>query len=246
MNNRKRKGFAGMLVFLLCTAMMVMSALAGTSKVLTSNMNFRRTPSGVRISTISAGTVVEYNYTSGEWDNVTYNNIAGWIHTGNLADVGSSTNNSSSANTTNNYIYTPSYSAIDTMGVVVQSGYLALRNAKAYDSSNEIGKLYTGDVVDVYDNGDSTYWYVYSSKLGSYGYVNKNYLSDVFSRTLGMTFTQYKNSVRVRHAKEMILQGGLSMTEIAHRTGFDSSSRFSKVFHQIEGMSPQQYQAKNR
>ena len=62
------------------------------------------------------------------------------------------------------------------MGVVVQSGYLALRNAKAYDSSNEIGKLYTGDVVDVYDNGDSTYWYVYSSKLGSYGYVNKNYL----------------------------------------------------------------------
>ena len=77
-------------------------------------------------------------------------------------------------------------------------------------------------------------------------FVNKNYLSDVFSRTLGMTFTQYKNSVRVRHAKEMILQGGLSMTEIAHRTGFDSSSRFSKVFHQIEGMSPQQYQAKNR
>ena len=75
-------------------------------------------------------------------------------------------------------------------------------------------------------------------------YVNKNYLSDVFSKSLGMTFTQYKNTVRIRHAKELIRKGGLSMTEIAQKTGFDSSSRFSKVFHQIEGISPQQYQQK--
>lgn len=73
-------------------------------------------------------------------------------------------------------------------------------------------------------------------------YVNRSYLSDLFSKTLGMTFTQYKNTIRIRHAKELIRAGGLSMTEIAHRTGFDSSSRFSKVFHQIEGISPQQYQ----
>lgn len=73
-------------------------------------------------------------------------------------------------------------------------------------------------------------------------YVNKNYLSDVFSKALGMTFTQYKNTVRIRHAKELIRKGGFSMTEIAQKTGFDSSSRFSKVFHQIEGVTPQQYQ----
>ena len=33
--------------------------------------------------------------------------------------------------------------------VVVEKGYLALRNDKAYDSRNEIGKLYTGDTVEV-------------------------------------------------------------------------------------------------
>ncbi len=75
-------------------------------------------------------------------------------------------------------------------------------------------------------------------------YVNKSYLSDLFSKSLGMTFTQYKNTVRINHAKQMIRKGGLSMTEIARMTGFDSSSRFSKVFHQIEGISPQQYQNK--
>ncbi len=77
-------------------------------------------------------------------------------------------------------------------------------------------------------------------------YVNKSYLSDLFSKTVGMTFTQYKNTVRIRHARELIRKGGYSMTDIAQMTGFDSSSRFSKVFHQIEGLSPQQYQNKER
>ena len=60
--------------------------------------------------------------------------------------------------------------------VSVSKGYLALRTAKAYDSKNEIGELYTGDTVEVMDTSDSTYWYVYSSKLGKSGYVNSSYL----------------------------------------------------------------------
>ena len=56
-------------------------------------------------------------------------------------------------------------------------GYLALRNAKAYDSSNEIGELYTGDTVQLIDTSDATYWYVHSPKLGKNGFVNKNYLT---------------------------------------------------------------------
>lgn len=75
-------------------------------------------------------------------------------------------------------------------------------------------------------------------------FVNRSYLSDLFSKNLGMTFTQYKQSVRIRHAKELIREGRLNMTEIAQRTGFDSSSRFSKVFRQLEGISPQQFQKK--
>ena len=64
----------------------------------------------------------------------------------------------------------------ETYTVSVSKGYLALRTAQAYDSSNEIGQLYSGDTVQVYDYSGSTYWYVYSPKYGKYGYVNKNYL----------------------------------------------------------------------
>ena len=66
--------------------------------------------------------------------------------------------------------------ASDTYQVGVSKGYLALRSAKAYDSSNEIGQLYSGDTVQLIDTSDSQYWYVYSQKLGKNGYVNKDYL----------------------------------------------------------------------
>ncbi len=54
--------------------------------------------------------------------------------------------------------------------------YLALRSAARYSASNEIGKLYNGDTVTVSKTGNSSYWYVYSSKLNKSGYVNKKYL----------------------------------------------------------------------
>ena len=63
-----------------------------------------------------------------------------------------------------------------TYTVSVSKGYLALRTAKAYDASNEIGELYTGDTVQVIDSSDNGYWYVYSPKLNKNGYVNRNYL----------------------------------------------------------------------
>jgi YesN/AraC family two-component response regulator len=72
-------------------------------------------------------------------------------------------------------------------------------------------------------------------------FINKNYLSELFSRKLGVTFSQYKNSVRIRHACEMMDHGSWNMAEIAISVGFDSSSRFSKVFRQHMGMKPQEY-----
>lgn len=71
------------------------------------------------------------------------------------------------------YLFEASYSE---WSVRVSKGYLALRTEKEYDSSNEIGELYTGDTVQVIDATDSDYWYVYSPKHGKYGYVNKDYL----------------------------------------------------------------------
>ena len=58
----------------------------------------------------------------------------------------------------------------------VNSGYLAVRSAKAYDYSNELGKIYTNQAVFVIDKSTGTYWYCYSPTTKMYGYVNSNYL----------------------------------------------------------------------
>ncbi|MGN0354221.1 MAG: hypothetical protein ACI4EI_04000 [Muricoprocola sp.] len=85
-----------------------------------------------------------------------------------------------------NINYASGRSVSNSMTVKVDSGYLALRTAKAYAYENEIGELYTGDTVQVYDTSDSTYWWVYSPKHNSYGYVNRDYLvgSSVMTRTV--------------------------------------------------------------
>ena len=85
--------------------------------------------------------------------------------------------------------------------VSVSKGYLALRSAKAYDRSNEIGELYTGDTVEVTDTSDSTYWYVYSAKLGKSGYVNKNYLVAQSSGAGNYTVSVSKGYLALRTAK---------------------------------------------
>ena len=85
--------------------------------------------------------------------------------------------------------------------VKVDSGYLALRTAPAYESRNEIGQLYTGDVVDVQDSfSNSTYWWVYSSKLNRSGWVNKNYLVSNNGNNQG----RYQGDYRVKVDKNYL------------------------------------------
>ena len=57
------------------------------------------------------------------------------------------------------------------------TNYLALRSRPGYENSNEIGMLYNGESVEYIDSGNGSYWYVYSPKLGMFGYVNKRYLA---------------------------------------------------------------------
>ena len=64
----------------------------------------------------------------------------------------------------------------DSWTVKVKKGYLALRSTAAYNDSNEIGRLNTGDVVLVKDSSDSTYWYAYVPRLDKSGYLDKNYI----------------------------------------------------------------------
>ena len=60
--------------------------------------------------------------------------------------------------------------------VHVDSNYLALRRSPIYDSSNEIGRLYNGDTVQITGNCSKSYVSVYSPKYNANGWVNAGFL----------------------------------------------------------------------
>lgn len=73
----------------------------------------------------------------------------------------------------------------DAYTVKVEKGYLALRSKPAYDASNELESLYTGDHFYVMSDYDDTYVYGYSDS-GKEGYVNKNYLVEAYNIASGI------------------------------------------------------------
>lgn len=72
-------------------------------------------------------------------------------------------------------------------------------------------------------------------------FINRTYLSELFRERFGKNFVQYKNEVRIEHAKILLTDTQLPISEIAAQCGFDNTSYFALVFRQITGQSPGQF-----
>jgi AraC-like DNA-binding protein len=71
--------------------------------------------------------------------------------------------------------------------------------------------------------------------------VSRFYLQHVFKKNTGTTITEYKNSVRLTKAKLLLVTTDESITDIALKCGFETSSYFSEVFKASEQISPSKY-----
>ena len=72
-------------------------------------------------------------------------------------------------------------------------------------------------------------------------YISPFYLSKIFKRSTNLSIVEYINSLRIRHAKELLETTPTKIAEIAEIIGFSSSSHFSRTFKLATGLSPQQY-----
>lgn len=69
------------------------------------------------------------------------------------------------------------------------------------------------------------------------------YFSKLFKEASGMGLLDYINHRRVQEAKYLIRnQKGLSVNELAERTGFSGANTFIRVFKKYEGVTPGKYQ----
>ena len=72
-------------------------------------------------------------------------------------------------------------------------------------------------------------------------FISKYPLCRTFNENLGLPLVSYLNTLKVRAAAELMQNEKMNLTEIATRSGFNSSSYFCKVFKAEKGVSPTVY-----
>jgi AraC-like DNA-binding protein/mannose-6-phosphate isomerase-like protein (cupin superfamily) len=70
---------------------------------------------------------------------------------------------------------------------------------------------------------------------------NPDYLGRVFREIYGTSPTNFIHKVRLQHARALLMDTGMSVSQIARECGFDDSGYFRRVFRHNEGMSPLAY-----
>ena len=70
---------------------------------------------------------------------------------------------------------------------------------------------------------------------------NTKYLSQCLSALPSTSFPTILNSLRVDHAKSLLLSSNFKIVDIAYECGFESEQSFHRAFLSIAGMTPGQY-----
>lgn len=74
--------------------------------------------------------------------------------------------------------------------------------------------------------------------------VSPNYLCLKFKEETGINYTKYLNSLRVKHAKELLGDIRLKVYMVSDQVGFDDTRYFSRIFRAYTGYTPTEYQKK--
>lgn len=74
-------------------------------------------------------------------------------------------------------------------------------------------------------------------------YFSRSYVSHIFCERLHISFCHYLNSLRIEEAKQRLLTGKGSITELSAQCGFSNLRSFHRAFARYTGMTPKQYLA---
>jgi len=82
------------------------------------------------------------------------------------------------------------------------------------------------------------------SEVAAHINVSREHLSRQFKKTVGTSFSDYQNEIRLRHAKELLENTELSIERISELSGFSNSNYMCDVFKRFLSLSPSGYRKK--
>lgn len=141
--------------------------------------------------------------------------------------------------------------------VIKKSSQLLLENADFSDICRETVEILDGFLDAVYESRGkkNTSEHLYKAiqyinahyfeeidleKLAQQVFVSTYYLSHLFRREMGVTFSDYLTKVRVSRAKELLMEGR-SVEDVCGRVGYNDSNYFIKIFKKYVGITPSKY-----
>jgi two-component system response regulator YesN len=74
-------------------------------------------------------------------------------------------------------------------------------------------------------------------------YINPTYLSELFKKHVGQTFSEYVIQVRITKTEKLLHDTSLRLSDIAELVGFSNASYLSSVFKKHYGLSPNDYRS---
>ena len=150
-------------------------------------------------------------------------------------------------------IFTPSQYLSEATGLMDYSSSLVEQKATLYKICAEFDK--TAEYIRrnddnknllyrIFEYAEQNYKYdcslsVLSNKLG----FSYSYLSRYFKRTMGMSYTDYLNRLRIEKACRLLSGTDTTVTLVAANCGYDSIRSFNRNFIKHMGVSPKNYKA---
>ena len=78
-------------------------------------------------------------------------------------------------------------------------------------------------------------------EFGAQFHLSEKYISRYFKEHFHITLSQYINHLRLEHAKQLLQESTLPVTEVALQSGYQNVSYFIRCFKKMYGVSPLKY-----
>lgn len=83
-------------------------------------------------------------------------------------------------------------------------------------------------------------------QLGRMLFMNPDYIARLFREKQGISLNDYIRNRRISHAKTLLRETSLPLTEVCTRVGYAYNTYFFNVFKKATGLSPSEYRNKFR
>ena len=77
-------------------------------------------------------------------------------------------------------------------------------------------------------------------------YVSSGHLGFLFKKTFGISYNNYVNRIRMKHACDMLVSSDMPIREIAAKSGYNSQEHFFFTFNKHFGCTPMSYRISMR